>query len=202
MIIDYDKEIDNKNASICIIFFWFIVIDDKVYAYSRETEELFVFEKIKIMNKERLSVWKSKKDYEKIVSIIKNGRLDDFVVGRVLKQGGYTQSPGDDITHAGIVLMYLDAIMTEGYITNQEINDALSKLEICTLLDAWLVVSYISEYFGITTLFHDLILEINVDMLSEKIRTCDKTYQQDSVVQNFIDTISKEYGYNVVPSLE
>jgi hypothetical protein len=63
-------------------------------------------------------------------------------------------------------------------------------------------VSYISEYFGITTLFHDLILEINVDMLSEKIRTCDKTYQQDSVVQNFIDTISKEYGYNVVPSLE
>jgi len=47
-----------------------------------------------------------------------------------------------------------------------------------------------------------LILEINVDMLSEKIRTCDKTYQQDSVVQNFIDTISKEYGYNVVPSLE
>ena len=154
------------------------------------------------MNKERLSVWKSKKDYEKIVLIIKDDRLNDFVAGRVLKQGGYTQSPGDDITHAGIVLMYLDAIMTEGYITNQEINDALSKLEICTLLDAWLVVSYISEYFGITTLFHDLILEINVDMLSEKIRTCDKTYQQDSVVRNFIDTISKEYGYNVLPSVE
>ncbi|MDD5995432.1 MAG: hypothetical protein PUC42_00770, partial [Bacteroidales bacterium] len=93
------------------------------------------------MNKERLSEWKSGKDYEKIVSIIKDGRLDDFVAGRVLKRGGYTQSPGDDITDAGIVLMYLDAIMTEGYITNQEINDALSKLEICTLLDAWLVVS-------------------------------------------------------------
>ena len=154
------------------------------------------------MNKERLSVWKSKKDYEKIVSIIKDGRLDDFVAGRVLKRGGYTQSPADDITDAGIVLMYLDAIMTEGYITNQEINDALSKLEICTLLDAWLVVSYISESFRLTTLFHDLILEINVDMLSEKIRTCDKTYQQDSVVQNFIDTISKEYGYNVLPSVE
>ena len=154
------------------------------------------------MNKERLSEWKSGKDYEKIVSIIKDGRLDDFVAGRVLKRGGYTQSPGDDITDAGIVLMYLDAIMTEGYITNQEINDALSKLEICTLLDAWLVVSYISESFRLTTLFDDLILEINVDMLSEKIRTCDKTYQQDSVVQNFIDTISKEYGYNVIPSVE
>ena len=154
------------------------------------------------MNKERLSEWKSDKNYEKILSIIKNGRIDDFVAGRVLKQGGYTQTPADDITHAGIVLMYLDAIMTEGYITNQEINDALSKLEICTLLDAWLVVSYISEYFGITTLFHDLILEINVDMLSEKIMTCDKTYQQDSVVQNFIDTISKEYGYNVLHSVE
>ena len=154
------------------------------------------------MNKERLSVWKSKKDYEKIVSIIKNGRLDDFVAGIVLKQGGYTQSPADDITHAGIVLMYLDAIMTEGYLTNQEINDALSKLEISTLLEAWLVVSYISESFRLTTLFDDLILEINVDMLSEKIRTCDKTYQQDSVVQNFIDTISKEYGYNVIPSVE
>ena len=154
------------------------------------------------MDKERLSVWKSKKDYEKIVSIIKNGRLDDFVAGRVLKQGGYTQSPADDITDAGIVLMFLDAIMTEGYITNQEINDALSKLEICTLLDAWLVVSYISESFRLTTLFHDLILEINVDMLSEKIRTCDKNYQQDSVVQNFIDTISKEYSYNVIPSVE
>ena len=154
------------------------------------------------MNKERLSEWKSEKAYEKIVSIIKNGRLDDFVAGRVLKRGGYTQSPGDDITDAGIVLMFLDAIMTEGYITNQEINDALSKLEICTLLDAWLVVSYISESFRLTTLFHDLILEINVDMLSEKIMTCDKTYQQDSVVQNFIDTISKEYGYNVLPSLE
>ena len=154
------------------------------------------------MNKERLSVWKSKKDYEKIVSVIKNDRLDDFVAGRVLKRGGYTQSPGDDITDAGIVLMYLDAIMTEEYITNQEINDALSKLEICTLLDAWLVVSYISESFRLTTLFHDLILEINVDMLSEKIRTCDKNYQQDSVVQNFIDTISKEYGYNVIPSVE
>ena len=98
--------------------------------------------------------------------------------------------------------MYLDAIMTEGYLTNQEINDALSKLEICTLLDAWLVVSYISESFRLTTLFDDLILEINVDMLSEKIRTCDKTYQQDSVVRNFIDTISKEYGYNVIPSVE
>ena len=154
------------------------------------------------MNKERLSEWKSAKDYEKIVSIIKDDRLDDFVAGRVLKRGGYTQSPGDDITHAGIVLMYLDAIMTEGYITNQEINDALSKLEICTLLDAWLVVSYISESFRLTTLFDDLILEINVDMLSEKIRTCDKTYQQDSVVQNFIETISKEYGYNVLPSVE
>lgn len=154
------------------------------------------------MNKERLSVWKSKKDYEKIVSVIKNDRLDDFVAGRVLKRGGYTQSPGDDITDAGIVLMYLDAIMTEGYITNQEINDALSKLEICTLLDAWLVVSYISESFRLTTLFDDLILEINVDMLSEKIRTCDKNYQQDSVVQNFIETISKEYGYNVIPSVE
>lgn len=154
------------------------------------------------MNKERLSVWKSKKDYEKIVSIIKDDRLDDFVAGRVLKRGGYTQSPGDDITDAGIVLMYLDAIMTEGYLTNQEINDALSKLEICTLLDAWLVVSYISESFRLTTLFDDLILEINVDMLSEKIRTCDKTYQQDSVVQNFIETISKEYGYNVLPSVE
>ena len=154
------------------------------------------------MNKERLSVWKSKKDYEKIVSIIKNGRLDDFVAGRVLKRGGHTQTPADDITDAGIVLMFLDAIMTEGNLTNQEINDALSKLEICTLLDAWLVVSYISEYFGITTLFHDLILEINVDMLSEKIRTCDKTYQQDSVVRNFIETISKEYGYNVIPSVE
>jgi len=45
MIIGYDKEFDNKNATICIIFFWPIVIDDKVYAYSRETEELFVFEK-------------------------------------------------------------------------------------------------------------------------------------------------------------
>ena len=154
------------------------------------------------MNKERLSVWKSKKDYEKIVSIIKNGRLDDFVAGRVLKRGGYTQSPADDITDAGIVLMFLDAIMTEGNLTNQEINDALSKLEICTLLDAWLVVSYISESFRLTTLFDDLILEINVDMLSEKIRTCDKNYQQDSVVQNFIETISKEYGYNVLPSVE
>jgi len=40
-----DKEFDNKNASICIIFFWPIVIGDKLYAYSRETEELFVFEK-------------------------------------------------------------------------------------------------------------------------------------------------------------
>ena len=58
------------------------------------------FLEIKIMDKERLSVWKSKKDYEKIVSIIKNGRLDDFVAGRVLKRGGYTQSPADDITHA------------------------------------------------------------------------------------------------------
>ena len=154
------------------------------------------------MNKERLSKWKSFNDYEEIVSIIKNGGLNDFVAGRVLKQGGYTQSPADDITDAGIVLMYLDAIMTEGNLTNQEINDALSKLEICTLLDAWLVVSYISESFRLTTLFHDLILEINVDMLSEKIRTCDKNYQQDSVVQNFIDTISKEYGYNVIPSVE
>ena len=154
------------------------------------------------MNKERLSDWKSGKNYEKIVSIIKNGRLDDFVAGRVLKRGGHTQTPADDITDAGIVLMFLDAIMTEGYITNQEINDALSKLEICTLLDAWLVVSYISESFRLTTLFHDLILEINVDMLSEKIRTCDKNYQQDSVVQNFIETISKEYGYNVLPSVE
>ena len=82
------------------------------------------------MNKERLSEWKSFNDYEKIVSIIKNGRLDDFVAGRVLKRGGHTQTPADDITDAGIVLMFLDAIMTEGYITNQEINDALSKLEI------------------------------------------------------------------------
>ena len=77
------------------------------------------------MNKERLSEWKSYNDYEEIVSIIKNGGLNDFVAGRVLKQGGYTQSPADDITDAGIVLMFLDAIMTEGYLTNQEINDAL-----------------------------------------------------------------------------
>lgn len=33
------------------------------------------------MNKERLSEWKSDNDYEKIVSIIKNGRLNDFVAG-------------------------------------------------------------------------------------------------------------------------
>ena len=52
------------------------------------------------MNKERLSKWKSYDDYEEIVSIIKNGGLNDFVAGRVLKQGGYTQSPADDITHA------------------------------------------------------------------------------------------------------
>jgi len=45
MIICYDKEFDNKNATICIIFFWPIVIGDKLYAYLRETEELFVFEK-------------------------------------------------------------------------------------------------------------------------------------------------------------
>ena len=33
------------------------------------------------MNQERLSEWKSYNDYEEIVSIIKNGRLNDFVAG-------------------------------------------------------------------------------------------------------------------------
>ncbi len=149
------------------------------------------------MNSIRLKKIKKYNDYESIKNDLCNGLLYEFIIGKIHKQGGYTQSIGDDFTSPGIVFMFLDAFVTEKIVRNEQIQDAFSKIEIHNLLDTYLVLFYIEEYFRHKKDMPDFIVDLNVNLLVEKLKNCKQEYKDDKIVKRAVDRIKVEYGYDI-----
>jgi hypothetical protein len=78
-------------------------------------------------------------------SLLKEAIMNNEIYNILLGIGKYRQTASDDYLNVRptVMLSYLHLFMSEGQLTNDEINEAFRQIEIKTKEDVWLLMLYI-----------------------------------------------------------
>ena len=90
--------------------------------------------------------------------------------------------------------------LEEGFITNEQINRELSKIDVSVKENAWLVLMYIEEQLRILQFTeYPYTIRIDIDMLKEKLMKMPYEYWHDYTVKYVLREIKEETGYEIAP---
>lgn len=138
---------------------------------------------------------KNRDRFPKIREVAKK-ELYSFLVGDVC--GLAYQEPIK--TKPSLVVEYLQMFLEEGFITNEQINRELSKIDVSVKENAWLVLMYIEEQLRILQFTeYPYTIRIDIDMLIEKLMKMPYEYWDDYTVKYVLREIKEETGYEIAP---
>jgi len=138
---------------------------------------------------------KNRDRFPKIREVAKK-ELYSFLVGDVC--GLAYQEPIK--TKPSLVVEYLQMFLEEGFITNEQINRELSKIDVSVKENAWLVLMYIEEQLRILQFTeYPYTIRIDIDMLKEKLMKMPYEYWDDYTVKYVLREIKEETGYEIAP---
>lgn len=104
-------------------------------------------------------------------------------------------------TSPAIVIYYLHIFLSEGTITNAEINEALKKIEPNSKENVWLILLYIEAQLLYTkhmkepnSDFGEHLVNIDLEMLIDKIKSVWETYKDEYTTKHFTSEIYELTG--------
>ena len=131
---------------------------------------------------------------QKHFSTIRNAVLNDlysFLVGKVCSLTFHSPI----MTAPNQVLSYLHIFISEGSITNDNINTEITKFSIEKKEDVWLLLLYIEAQLLYTKHRTEEkvkpLVDINLDLLVYKIKSVWKEYKDEYTVKYFTENIYK-----------
>lgn len=100
-------------------------------------------------------------------------------------------------TSPGMVYLYLQVFLLEGFISNEQINKSLSRIDVKVKENVWLVMLYIEAQVSHQNEDYYLV-KIDVPMLEQMLNEKADPAMKNDYTVNFIRNETKEkYGYEI-----
>lgn len=144
-------------------------------------------------------------EHNKYVSFLKS--LDDFIeIRECIKEDLYAFVSGErcnlsdnmtpEKTSAQLVCNYLNIFVEETLITNKQINNALSKIDVRKNENVWLLLDYIEQQ-KCKERFDFYKVKIDVPMIEKMLEKADPALKDDYTVKYIKRETKEKYGYDI-----
>lgn len=142
-------------------------------------------------NEEYTNMLKSRTRFIEIKQLVKED-LASFVSGE--KYGLTYNEPIK--TNAKLVVNYLNILVRESWIANEQINQALSKIDVCKKENVWLLLYYIEAQKIIEKVDYYKV-RIDVSMIEKMLEKADPALKDDYTVKYIKCETKEKYGYDI-----
>lgn len=140
-----------------------------------------------------LEKWLLSLDSTKIRRLVVKKNLFAFIVGD--EEGLAWQEPIK--THPNSVCDYLHLFLSEGLISNDQINEALSRIDVSIKENVWLIMMYIEAQVSHQNDDYYLV-KIDVPMLERMLNEkADSKLKNDYTVSYIRNETKDKYGYEI-----
>lgn len=142
-------------------------------------------------NEEFTNMLKSRTRFIEIKQLVKED-IASFVSGE--KYGLTYNEPIK--TNAKLVVNYLNILVRESWIANEQINQALSKIDVCKKENVWLLLYYIEAQKIIEKVDYYKV-RIDVSMIEKMLEKADPALKDDYTVKYIKRETKEKYGYDI-----
>ena len=100
-------------------------------------------------------------------------------------------------TEPDLVCEYLHIFLTEGIITNKQINESLSRIDVSKKENVWLVMYYIEAQKALDKDDY-YVVKIDVPMLEQMLNEkADTSMKNDYTVNRIRERVKEKYNYDI-----
>lgn len=99
-------------------------------------------------------------------------------------------------TDAKMVLNYMDILVKESLITNEQINMALLKIDVHIKENVWLLLFYIEAQKIIENIDYYKV-KIDIPMIEKMLEKADPALKNDYTVLRIKERVKEKYGYDI-----
>ena len=99
-------------------------------------------------------------------------------------------------TNAKLVVNYLNILVRESWIANEQINQALSKIDVCKKENVWLLLYYIEAQKIIEKVDYYKV-KIDIPMIEKMLEKADPALKNDYTVLRIKERVKEKYGYDI-----
>jgi hypothetical protein len=142
-------------------------------------------------NEEYTNMLKSRTRFIEIKQLVKED-IASFVSGE--KYGLTYNEPIK--TNAKLVVNYLNILVRESWIANEQINQALSKIDVCKKENVWLLLYYIEAQKIIEKVDYYKV-KIDIPMIEKMLEKADPALKNDYTVLRIKERVKEKYDYNI-----
>ena len=133
----------------------------------------------------------SENDYKRLNNELSNNKLIDQMTSGNLY---YLNEPIK--TNAKLVVNYLNILVRESWIANEQINQALSKIDVCKKENVWLLLYYIEAQKIIEKVDYYKV-KIDIPMIEKMLEKADPALKNDYTVLRIKERVKEKYGYDI-----